>query len=90
MRWWWRPMQVTVQKASGGSGRSIASSASGRGVDAARDAEDEVDPQRRLEDPLLEPAHRADHVADVEDLDLERDPQPRRALDDPASGRAAA
>ena len=68
-------MQVTVQNVSGGSGRSIASSASGRGVDPARDAEDEVDPHRRLEDPLLEPAHGADHVADVEALDLERDPR---------------
>ena len=29
MRGWWRPMQVTVQKASAGSGRNIASRASG-------------------------------------------------------------
>ena len=61
-----------------------------RGVDAAGHAEDEVDPHRRLEDPLLEPADGADHVADVEDLDLERDPgaaaPARRSRDRPAAG----
>ena len=53
----------------------------GAGIDPARDAEDEVDPQRRLEESLLEPAHGADHVADVEGLDLEGDagrPSPAR------------
>ena len=83
-------MQVTVQKVSPGQRAQHRVERLGRGVDPARDAEDEVDPQRPLEDPLLEPAHGADHVADVEALDLERDPHRLRPLDDPAPGRAAA
>ena len=70
-------MQVTVQKVSGGSGRSIAVERLGRGVDPAGDAEDQIDAQRRRQDALLEPAHGADDVADVEALDLQRDPGAR-------------
>ena len=82
-------MQVTVQKRLRRQRAQHRVERLGRGVDPAGDAEDEVDPQRRLEDPLLEPAHRADHVADVEGLDLERDPVLGGALDDPAARRAA-
>ena len=79
-------MQVTVQNASRGSGRTIAASASGDASIPPGHPEDEVDPQRRRKDPLLEPAHRADHVADVERLDLQGDPRLGRPLDDPAAG----
>ena len=88
MRWWWRPMQVTVQNVLRGQRPQHRLERLGRGVDPARDAEHQVDPHRRVEDPLLEPADRAHHVADVEGLDLERDPGlGRRARRSPAGRR---
>ncbi len=80
-------MQVTVQKVPCGKRPEHRLERLGAGVDSPRNAEDEVDPQRRLEHALLEPAHGADDVADVEALDLERDPRALRLLDDPAAGR---
>ena len=72
-------MQVTVQKVSGGSGRSIASSASGEASMPPGTPNTRLIRSGGGEDALLQPAHRADDVADVEGLDLERDPARARA-----------
>src|SRR6478672_433090 len=71
---------------AGGQGMQHRLQRLGGSVYAPWNPEYEIDAQRRRQDPLFQPAHRADDMPDVEGLDLERDPRLGRALDDPPAG----